>query len=281
MDLTIKGSDETNLHFTLTSLDISDNSVRDLVKSMNRHMPSDTLVSNKVIETFTAKNVKGELINLTVMIKRVTNMDQGGEEAKDDKVTKVNLNVTQQLLIFGNFFFVNNLLRLCTHLVTDMNKKTKILLNDCGKNVAVKKNILDGFQMSAKLKQISEAASDQMKQAKLQKSGKPMQTLYLNMKIASPKVILDEYLLSERVQDPQRPFYLLLDMGSWFLMNEITDQSVEQNLDGQKFIVEKDTVPANASQKKISFDSFDMKISDIKILYNYCDYKALLVDETF
>ena len=162
MDLAIKGIDEISLHFTLTSLDITDNSVRELVRSMNRSMPLTTLVSDKVIETLTGENLKGELINLSVLIKRVTNMDHHnqGEEVKDDKVTKVNLNVTQQLLIFGNFFFVNNLMRLCTNIVTDMNKKTKILLNDCGKNTAVKKNILEGFQMASKLRQISEAASD-------------------------------------------------------------------------------------------------------------------------
>jgi hypothetical protein len=169
MDLAIKGIDEISLHFTLTSLDITDNSVRELVRRMNRSMPESTVVSDKVIETLTGENLKGELINLSVLIKRVTNMDHHnqGEEVKDDKVTKVNLNVTQQLLIFGNFFFVNNLMHLCTNIVTDMNKKTKILLNDCGKNIAVKKNILEGFQMASKLRQISEAASDQMKQVKL------------------------------------------------------------------------------------------------------------------
>jgi hypothetical protein len=37
----------------------------------------------------------------------------------------------------------------------------------------------------------------------------------------SPKLIIDEYLLSEKVVNPVKPCYFLLDMGLWEISTSI------------------------------------------------------------
>jgi hypothetical protein len=43
----------------------------------------------------------------------------------------------------------------------------------------------------------------------------------------SPKLIIDEYLLAEEVQDPKRPCYFLVDMGEWKVKNSVITVNVE------------------------------------------------------
>ena len=47
------------------------------------------------------------------------------------------------------------------------------------------------------------------------------------MSALSPKLILDEYLLAEKVLDPKNPAYLLIDMGRWTATNCIIRSLVE------------------------------------------------------
>lgn len=54
--------------------------------------------------------------------------------------------------------------------------------------------------------------------------------------MVSPKLILDEYLLAEKVVDTKKPCYFLIDMGNWRLVNSVTTSNIELEPNAQTFI---------------------------------------------
>lgn len=48
-----------------------------------------------------------------------------------------------------------------------------------------------------------------------------------DIKMISPKIIIDEYLLAEQVQNIDKPCYFLLDMGDWEMQNSVDQSTVE------------------------------------------------------
>jgi hypothetical protein len=51
----------------------------------------------------------------------------------------------------------------------------------------------------------------------------------------SPKLIIDEYLLAEKVINPKRPCYFLIDMGNWTMNNSVGSQMVEVEPDSSVY----------------------------------------------
>ena len=47
------------------------------------------------------------------------------------------------------------------------------------------------------------------------------------IEMISPKIIIDEFLLAEEVQDIKKPCYFLLDMGDWTMQNSVDPFEVE------------------------------------------------------
>jgi len=37
----------------------------------------------------------------------------------------------------------------------------------------------------------------------------------INIEMESPKLIIDEYLLAERVIEHKKPFFFMIDLGTW------------------------------------------------------------------
>jgi hypothetical protein len=92
----------------------------------------------------------------------------------------------------------------------------------------------------------------------------------------SPKLIIDEYLLAEQVQDANRPCYFLVDMGEWHVNNAITFVNVE--LEPSAEVYEKqESSRLTEKRDNVMYESWDIKIKDIKVLYNYHSYKSLLI----
>lgn len=90
----------------------------------------------------------------------------------------------------------------------------------------------------------------------------------------SPKIVIDEYLLAEEVQDVRRPCYFLVDMGEWHVNNSVITVNVE--LEPRSDVYERHEKKLT-DKKDIMYESWDMTITDIKILYNYHSYMNLLV----
>ena len=51
----------------------------------------------------------------------------------------------------------------------------------------------------------------------------------IKVKIESPKIIFDEYLLGDRVLDKNLPALFFLNMGSWEFINKVYYQKVEKH----------------------------------------------------
>jgi hypothetical protein len=49
----------------------------------------------------------------------------------------------------------------------------------------------------------------------------------ITLDIESPKVIVDEYLLAEKVLNRNRPMFFLFDMGSWKASNSTVKQRAD------------------------------------------------------
>lgn len=110
-----------------------------------------------------------------------------------------------------------------------MNAKRYDLINPKGDNENkvigdVRRHIIDGFKVVAKLQQFTQDASAQLNRENLKQSQAAL-SFRLNMK--SPKLIIDEYLLAEKVVNPKKPCYFLIDMGNWTMNNSVGSQTVE------------------------------------------------------
>jgi hypothetical protein len=51
------------------------------------------------------------------------------------------------------------------------------------------------------------------------------------VRITSPKIIFDEYLLGEKVMDSNLPALFLLNMGKWEFTNKVYLMNVEKHTD--------------------------------------------------
>ena len=90
------------------------------------------------------------------------------------------------------------------------------------------------------------------------------------IKIKSPKVIFDEFLLGDRVLDSDLPALFYLNMGSWEFSNKVYMQSVENLTD---FLVGESPESTGKSQKSQgTYEAIDMKF--LQLSMNYTPYTA-------
>ena len=80
------------------------------------------------------------------------------------------------------------------------------------------------------MQRLSKYAEERMESVRTERLAGEDQTENLfrfNMSCRAPQLILDEYLLAEKVLDPENPAYFLLDMGRWTATNCIIRSLVE------------------------------------------------------
>jgi hypothetical protein len=138
-----------------------------------------------------------------------------------------------KVMIFSNFFFVKRMLNLVRRLSIDMKEKREMVLRDV-ENHEIRENIKKGFLY---LEEVKKNAAEKMEeirvkklkrdQIKRQEISKEYSSLDLSVKIESPSIIIDEYLLGEPVLNPKMPCYFLIDMGKWSFKNHIYEADVE------------------------------------------------------
>ena len=95
--------------------------------------------------------------------------------------------------------------------------------------------------------------------------------------VKSPKLIIDEYLLAEEVQDAVRPCYFLIDMGNWRVSNGVVTVNIE--VEPPAWIYKESESTTQVIRKDFLFETWDVTIADIKIVYNYHSYESLLIDQ--
>lgn len=76
------------------------------------------------------------------------------------------------------------------------------------------------------------------------------------VKIKSPKIIFDEFLLGDRVLDSDLPALFYLNMGSWEFLNKVYPQNVENLTD---FLLDENSVESKSARSHGTYESLDMK----------------------
>ena len=147
--------------------------------------------------------------------------------------TNLNVNMPGKVMIFSNFFFVKRMLNLVRRVSIDMKEKREMVLRDV-ENQEIRENIKKGFLYLEEVKKdIAEKAEEirvkklKRDQIKRQEISKEYSSLDISVKIESPSIIIDEYLLGEPILNPKMPCYFLIDMGKWSFKNQIVEADVE------------------------------------------------------
>lgn len=87
----------------------------------------------------------------------------------------------------------------------------------------------------------------------------------IDIKIKSPKIIFDEFLLGDRVLDPYLPALFLLNMGSWEFTNKVYQQNVEHLTE---FLVGETPESTGKSQRSPGiYEAIDMKFLKLSMHY--------------
>lgn len=104
------------------------------------------------------------------------------------------------------------------------------------KDKQIRENIRQGFLFAKNLSDIAAETVKQVQDQQALASAQLKQSPFkINIKAYSPKLIIDEYLLAEKVMNPEKPAYFLVDMGLWEAQNRVE-------------IIDTETVPANIEQ---------------------------------
>lgn len=127
----------------------------------------------------------------------------------------------------------------------------------------------------AKIRELAASASEAIDKQKIAETRN--NSLKLSFNVKSPKLIIDEYLLAEEVQDAARPCYFLIDMGNWRVSNGVVTVNIEVEPPAEVYKAT-DSV-AQVARRDFLFETWDVTIADIKIVYNYHSYESLLIDE--
>ena len=92
----------------------------------------------------------------------------------------------------------------------------------------------------------------------------------INIKIKSPKIIFDEFLLGDRILDSDLPALFYLNMGSWEFLNKVYPQNIENLTD---FLLGDNPESTGKSEKsKGTYEAIDMKF--LQLSMNYTPYTA-------
>lgn len=109
--------------------------------------------------------------------------------------------------------------------------------------------------------------------------------------MVSPRLIIDEFLLSEKVVDLKRPCYFMLDMGHWQIDTSINSpapfQSEKQTSDTVFVELEPDcshySVENNPTSETKKYqpilESLNMIIRNLKVVYSFENYQSLLQED--
>ena len=147
----------------------------------------------------------------------------------------------------------------------------------------IRLNIISGFQFVQRLSKYADEQWDAVKRERLIDDDTVTESPFrFTMTALSPKLIVDEYLLAEKVLDPAKPAYFLVDMGRWTASNCVIRNLIEAIPTSKALILESKSdpskeIPSLETTKQVGiYETFEMKFEDLKIIYSQEGIEGLL-----